>query len=488
MTTTAKRQPVLVSKSIYWVLSSVAIATSAFVLLTTEAAADSKVAQNPGSTPSAVQSSRSPVGVRENTTPDRSDSSSPPKKAPMPDTAGVPSAGTPGGTSGDTGNPYKGQVGQTQEAAARPNLDQFAKSWSGLIGKYRGCWSMFLQNPCHTANVSLDKPFTLQGKMLWRFPAEGPIDSSPAIYMGVVYVGSDDTYLYALDERNGRMLWRVQLGDKVKSSPAVSNGIVVVGCEDKKVYGIDAKRGKVLWVHETTDRVSASPTVDEGVVYIGGWDGYVYALDLKTGTKKWQYPAAGTTPGLGRITAACALGPGMVFVCTHSGLVCALHSNDGDQIWQFKTSNKVYSPPLLMDGIVYFGGWDKTFYALDAFSGRVKWKYTGAESFSIAPVGANGRVFIGNDDLKMYCFDAQTGKLYWKTQFNSPVPLLASSPALVGGMLYCGSSDTNLYAVDVRNGLIKWKYKTQRPVISSPAVSSFGVCVGSQDGNLYMIN
>ncbi len=487
MTTNKKRQPVLVSKATPLALSSVAIACSAFVLLTTEATADSKVAQNLVSTQSGGARSQSASPVGQESLIAQNDPATQGKKAPVPDAGGTPAGSPQIGTSADPASALKGQATQTQEAAARPNSDQFLKSAAGMVGKYRGSWSMFLQNPSHTANVSLDKPFTLQGKMLWRFPAEGPIDSSPAIYMGVVYVGSDDTYLYALDERNGRMLWRVQLGDKVKSSPAVSNGIVVVGCEDKKIYGIDAKRGKILWSYETTDRVSASPTVDEGVAYIGGWDGYLYALDLKTGALKWKYPPnAGSS--LGRITAACALGPGMLVVSTHSGLVCALHTTDGAQIWQYKTGGKVYSPPLLMDGTVYFGGWDKTFYALDALTGRLKWKYTASESFSIAPVGANGRVFIGNDDLKMYCFDAQTGKLYWKTQFNSPVPLLASSPALVGGMLYCGSSDTNLYAVDVRNGLIKWKYKTQRPVISSPAVSTFGVCVGSQDGNLYMIN
>ena len=55
-------------------------------------------------------------------------------------------------------------------------------------------------------------------------------------------------------------------------------------------------------------------------------------------------------------------------------------------------------------------------------------------------------------------------------------------------MMYVGSSDANLYAIDIRNGAIKWKYKTQRPIVSSPAVSLTGVCVGSQDGNLYSIN
>jgi outer membrane protein assembly factor BamB len=78
--------------------------------------------------------------------------------------------------------------------------------------------------------------------------------------------------------------------------------------------------------------------------------------------------------------------------------------------------------------------------------------------------------------------------MLWKTGINSPVPLLSSSPGLIGNMLYVGSSDSYVYAIDTRNGAIKWKYKTQRPICSSPAVSTTGVCIGSQDGNLYSID
>ncbi|OPZ91377.1 MAG: Outer membrane protein assembly factor BamB precursor [bacterium ADurb.Bin425] len=84
--------------------------------------------------------------------------------------------------------------------------------------------------------------------------------------------------------------------------------------------------------------------------------------------------------------------------------------------------------------------------------------------------------------------DAHSGKVLWKTQINSPVPLLSSAPAIAGNMLYCGSPDANVYAIDTRNGAIKWKLKTQRPIVCSPALTTGGVCIGSQDGNLYLIN
>jgi outer membrane protein assembly factor BamB len=388
------------------------------------------------------------------------------------------------------------------------------KLTQGIVSKYRGGWQMFLQNPCRTGNSAVELAPVAQGKARWTFPAEGPIDSSPAIYKGVIYVGSDDGHVYAIDEQNGRMIWRSKLGDKVKSSPAVGDGMLIVGCEDKKIYGLDLKDGKQIWSHETTDRVSSSPAVYESTAYIGGHAGYVYALDTHTGKLKWQYPSAaltsstvtpaadGTTEaapaqpsstdkiptGLGRITSSPCLSANAVIVTSQDRNVYAISTRDGSLLWQFKTGGRLMASPMILDNTVYLGSWDNAFYAIDISTGKQRWKIGAPGSFSIAATGANGKIYAGNDDLKMYCLDAHTGRIMWKTQLNSPNPLLSSSPAIAGNMIYCGSTDGFVYAIDSRNGAIKWKFKTQRAIVSSPSVSPSGVCIGSQDGNLYLIN
>jgi len=49
---------------------------------------------------------------------------------------------------------------------------------------------------------------------------------------GVVYVGSDDENVYALNARTGAKLWSFTTGNFVHSSPAVVNGTVYVGSGD----------------------------------------------------------------------------------------------------------------------------------------------------------------------------------------------------------------------------------------------------------------
>ncbi len=62
--------------------------------------------------------------------------------------------------------------------------------------------------------------------------------SSPGVAGGVVYVGSWDSDVHALDASSGELRWRYQTGDDVWSSPAVAGGVVYVGSLDDYVYAI----------------------------------------------------------------------------------------------------------------------------------------------------------------------------------------------------------------------------------------------------------
>ena len=53
----------------------------------------------------------------------------------------------------------------------------------------------------------------------------------PAVANGVVYFGSKDNNLYALNAGTGLLLWKYTTGGEVFSSPAVANGVVYFGSE-----------------------------------------------------------------------------------------------------------------------------------------------------------------------------------------------------------------------------------------------------------------
>jgi outer membrane protein assembly factor BamB len=46
------------------------------------------------------------------------------------------------------------------------------------------------------------------GKIKWTFTADGPVDSPPTYYRGLVLMGSRDGWVYCLDARSGQLVWK----------------------------------------------------------------------------------------------------------------------------------------------------------------------------------------------------------------------------------------------------------------------------------------
>jgi outer membrane protein assembly factor BamB len=106
----------------------------------------------------------------------------------------------------------------------------------------------------------------------------GPRFEPRLSHNGVIYVGSDDDNVYALNASTGVLLWSYPVF--VVSSPAVANGVVYVGSPDDKIYALNASTGAVLWSDTTGNDVTSSPAVANGVVYVSSDDTNVYAFSV----------------------------------------------------------------------------------------------------------------------------------------------------------------------------------------------------------------
>jgi outer membrane protein assembly factor BamB len=61
---------------------------------------------------------------------------------------------------------------------------------------------------------------------------------------GLVYIGSRDRNVYALDKMTGEQRWSFATQGPVDdSSPVVTGGLVYIGSLDHRVYALDAARG-----------------------------------------------------------------------------------------------------------------------------------------------------------------------------------------------------------------------------------------------------
>ena len=136
---------------------------------------------------------------------------------------------------------------------------------------------------------------------------------------------------------------------------------------DTTISTANAGQLTLNWTFKTGGVIASSATVTGGTVYVGSWDGYEYALDAATGTLKWKtYLGITTAP-------ACA-----------------------------PPQAGVTSTAAVFNGVVYVGGGDSSWYALDATTGAVLWKvYTGDNSATgghynwSSPLIYNGYAYIG---------------------------------------------------------------------------------------------
>ncbi len=87
-----------------------------------------------------------------------------------------------------------------------------------------------------SATGQLLNPTPVGGLMKkWAYQTGGEIIPSPVVVGGVVYVGSSDGNLYALDAATGTKKWDYRTGD-VADVPVVVGGVLYVGSNDHNLY------------------------------------------------------------------------------------------------------------------------------------------------------------------------------------------------------------------------------------------------------------
>jgi outer membrane protein assembly factor BamB len=308
----------------------------------------------------------------------------------------------------------------------------------------------------------------------WKFQAKGPIVSSPAVANGIVYLGSYDHFVYAINQSDGKQLWAFKTQGRVTSSPAVFAGKVFVGSYDGNLYALDAKTGEQRWKfafageHRFTaphlhgsmpvaefmpdpfDFFLSSPTIVQDTLYIGSGDGNVYALDIESGALRWK----------------------------------------------FKTGNVVHATPAVANDTVYVGSWDSYFYALDAKTGKERWRFKTGEDRDIynqvgiqsSAVIAGGLVLFGCRDSNLYALDAVTGEKAWS--FSNDGSWVISTPIVKDGTVYFATSDSGLFrALDLKTGVPKYALSFNHwPMFSSPAIAGHVLYIGSHSGALIAID
>ena len=312
----------------------------------------------------------------------------------------------------------------------------------------------------------------------WKIEFDGS-DSSPVIANGVLYIGSADGAVYALDPANGQTKWRFQTGGGLapatpgpqapphQATPADASDVLQAAAQQKEV----GER-----------RVDGTPLVEDATVLVGSGDLSFYAIDAVTGKKKWSFNAKG------KIFSA-TLRDHTAYVVTSAGLY-ALDAATGQKKWLFQTlqeipteqtstsGKRVSTGPVMGDGVIFLTASKGGFlYAVDPVSGKAKWVINVDGLDASAPFSAKGLVFFSvEEDLAsvaqkeksqssehtatLYGIEAASGQTKWK--FDAPMQV-SSRPMLVAGQTICFGTDKGLFALELETGRQLWRFSEDEP-------------------------
>jgi outer membrane protein assembly factor BamB len=135
------------------------------------------------------------------------------------------------------------------------------------------------------------------GKLVWTASAGAPVQGTPAIAHGRLFVPTLGNKVVAFGLADGAPLWNTNVGGMTMSSPAPvgSDIIFAAGFPQHRVLRLDGATGAVLWQSPAVINQpgNSSPAVSAGLVVVGSNGGHYYAFDAATGAARWDYQADG---------------------------------------------------------------------------------------------------------------------------------------------------------------------------------------------------
>jgi len=205
--------------------------------------------------------------------------------------------------------------------------------------------------------------------------------TAPVYHEGRVFGTYLDGYVAAGAAADGSKIWVRKLNTPIESSPLPIDELLYFGTNQEGVLALDTADGKTRWQFKTPGAVKSSPSYHDGRVFVADYESTMFALDAKTGKEEWRSNTSQVAPGgRGGFFSSPAIGWGKVYAARDDGTVYAFDEKSGKVAWSFPAGAAIYGSPALAEvpgtpATVYIGAENGRFYALDAKTGKPRWSY-----------------------------------------------------------------------------------------------------------------
>lgn len=342
-------------------------------------------------------------------------------------------------------------------------------------------WPVFRGNAQQTGVAAGALPDKLE--VLWQFDAKHAIEGTAAIADGLVFIGCEDEFLYALNLADGKEKWKYKTNGGIKVGVSTNGGAVYAGDDDGKFHCVDAKTGDKRWVFDTEADITSAANFDGDKVLFGCGNQLLYCFDKHKGGKPlWTFKLAG-----GPVMGSPAIINNRTFLAGCDSVLHVIETIKGQEIKSVELDGQVGSTPALAGNHLYVGTMTNQVQAIDWKEGKVVWTYEAKKKqqpFYASVAVTEDLVIAGGRDKLIHALDRKTGDAQWTFATGGRVD---SSPVVAGQRIYVGSLDGKLYVVDLKGQKVQEIVLGRQGILASPAVSGDRLVIGTLDGVVYCL-
>jgi outer membrane protein assembly factor BamB len=315
------------------------------------------------------------------------------------------------------------------------------------------------------------------GAALWTYVGANRIDGRAVVADDVVYFLDGKMNLVAINRADGSLRWSTPLHDEsLAGKPAPDNptfnhrtafplviaDVIYCGSSDGGLYALDAKTGKKLWRHDAHAPIfSGVGQHGPDTLTFGTMDGSVVLLDRRTQKETFRAQTGG-----GVVTVPLVVGDKVV-AGSRDYVLYGFNLADGSVAWRFSYwFSWIESTPVLHDGVIYVGASDYSrVSAINCATGRAIWQTPVHGMNWGTPLVTDDAVFTGTVAQNMpgtvidhiggiLALDRATGAVRWQL-VAAAAPEggfggYAGSLALAGDRIIAAGFDGNLIALPAK--------------------------------------
>jgi outer membrane protein assembly factor BamB len=194
------------------------------------------------------------------------------------------------------------------------------------------------------------------GHVVWSAPADPTVTASPVAAGSRLLAGEEDGTLRCRDRASGVSLWKLRTGSALLAPPVVDpeQRRLYLGTTDRRILEVGLEKGKKGWAWKVAADVESPGLIHEHRVFFTAFDAVLYALNRGNGNLVWRAPLP-SRPLSGPI-----LSGATVLVACHEKDVIGFNVKTGTPVGNLRTTARIGTPPLLLDGRLFLGLRDRS--------------------------------------------------------------------------------------------------------------------------------